>query len=283
MRKEAREPQAIVNGTSSPVAEQVSLRAVEPAACRRKRDIRVSVVVPAKNEAENIGWVLERLPDAVDEVVLVDGSSDDRTIEAALSVRPDTRVVRQRRPGKGVALRMGFQAARGDFIVMIDADGSMDPQEIDEFLSRLHERRLAPEALPVTARYPIVKGSRFMPGGGTDDMSLLRRTGNAALLRLVNFLYGASLTDLCYGLFAFRRDALDELDLASDGFEIETEIVARALREGLLIGEVASFEAPRRSGQSNLNTWRDGQRVLRTLLMHRWTRRGGRELVQETG
>ena len=256
---------------------------MEPAACRRKRDIRVSVVVPAKNEAENIGWVLERLPDAVDEVVLVDGSSDDRTIEAALSVRPDTRVVRQRRPGKGVALRMGFQAARGDFIVMIDADGSMDPQEIDEFLSRLHERRLAAEALPVTARYPIVKGSRFMPGGGTDDMSLLRRTGNAALLRLVNFLYGASLTDLCYGLFAFRRDALDELDLASDGFEIETEIVARALREGLLIGEVASFEAPRRSGQSNLNTWRDGQRVLRTLLMHRWMRREGRELVRETG
>ena len=114
-------------------------------------------------------------------------------------------------------------------------------------------------------------------------MSLLRRTGNLALLRLVNFLYGASLTDLCYGLFAFRRDALDELDLASDGFEIETEIVARALREGLLIGEVASFEAPRRSGQSNLNTWRDGQRVLRTLLMHRWMRREGRELVRETG
>ena len=78
-------------------------------------------------------------------------------------MRPDTRVVRPRRPGKGVALRMGFQAARGDFIVMIDADGSMDPAEIDECLSRLHERRLAPEALPVRRATRSSRGRASCP------------------------------------------------------------------------------------------------------------------------
>jgi glycosyltransferase involved in cell wall biosynthesis len=233
---------------------------------RRRGRVSVSVVIPAKNEAENIGWVLERLPDLVDEVVLVDGSSTDDTVAVARSIRPDIRVIREPRPGKGAALRAGFGAARGDFIVMIDADGSMDPREIGRYVEHLHDRRSRVERSTSNGRYPIVKGSRFLAGGGTDDMGPLRRLGNRALLGLVNMLYGASFTDLCYGLFAFRRDALDELVLRADGFEIETEIVVRALRAGVGIGEVPSFEAPRRSGESNLRTWQDGQRVLRTLL-----------------
>jgi hypothetical protein len=100
-------------------------------------------------------------------------------------------------------------------------------------------------------------------------MGMTRRLGNRALLGLVNVLYGARFTDLCYGLFAFRRDQLGRLELGSDGFEIETEIVVRALLAGITIGEIPSFEAPRRSGESNLRTWRDGQRVLWTLLRQR--------------
>lgn len=240
-----------------------------PASCRRGGGrVAVSLVIPAKDEAANIGWVLARLPESVDEIILVDGSSDQETVEAAIAARPDIRVIRESRPGKGVALRTGFAAARGDFIAMIDADGSMDPLEIEDQLERLHDRRSTPETAADTG-FRIVKGSRFIPGGGTRDMGLLRRAGNLALLRLVNVLYGASLTDLCYGLFAFRRDALDQLGLNSDGFEIETEIVVRALGSGVRIGEIPSFEAPRRTGTSNLNTWRDGHRVLRTLLRER--------------
>jgi hypothetical protein len=226
----------------------------------RPAHIGVSLVVPAMNEARNIGWVLDRIPSCVDEVILVDNSTDD-TIEVARRHRPDIRVVGQSRPGKGNALRSGFAAARGDVIVMIDADCSMDPKEITRYIPLLDEG------------FELVKGSRFMEGGGTDDMELLRRFGNGVLRNMVNVLYGAQFTDLCYGFSAFRRDCLPRMALASDGFEIETEIIVRSIKSGMRIAEVPSFEAPRAHGTSNLNTWRDGRRVLKTLLKHRVTRR----------
>jgi glycosyltransferase involved in cell wall biosynthesis len=223
--------------------------------------VRVSVVIPAMNEERNIGWVLERIPEYVDEIILVDGNSKDETVAVSRAIRPDIRVVGQDRPGKGAALRAGFAAARGDFIVMIDADRSMDPAEIQRYLELLDQD------------HDLVKGSRFLGDGGTTDMELVRRLGNGVLRGLVNNLYRTDFTDLCYGFFAFRRDRLDDLALCSDGFEIETELVVRAIKAGLRIGEVPSFESPRGFGESNLNTWRDGTRVLRTLLRHRVMRR----------
>ena len=100
-------------------------------------------------------------------------------------------------------------------------------------------------------------------------MSAIRRLGNAVLLWLVNVLYGARLTDLCYGYCAVRRSALPALALRSDGFEIETEMTVRALRAGLRVGEVPSFELPRRYGTSHLSAVTDGCRVLVTLLVNR--------------
>jgi glycosyltransferase involved in cell wall biosynthesis len=227
----------------------------------RPAQVRVSLVVPAMNEEKNIGWVLERLPETIDEVILVDGNSRDDTVAVSRAIRPDIRVVGQDRPGKGAALRAGFAAARGDFIVMIDADRSMDPTEIQRYLDLLEQG------------HDLVKGSRFLGDGGTADMDLVRRLGNGALRGLVNGLFRTDFTDLCYGFFAFRRSRLDELSLRSDGFEIETELVVRAIKVGLEIGEVPSFEAPRGYGESHLNTWRDGSRVLRTLVRHRVARR----------
>jgi glycosyltransferase involved in cell wall biosynthesis len=235
-------------------------RARERRAGASPSHVGVSLVVPAMNEARNIGWVLDRIPSCVDEVILVDNSTDD-TIEVARRHRPDIRVVGQSRPGKGNALRSGFAAARGDVIVMIDADCSMDPKEISRYIPLLDEG------------FDLVKGSRFMEGGGTDDMELLRRFGNGALRNMVNVLYGAQFTDLCYGFSAFRRDCLPRMALAADGFEIETEIIVRSIKSGMRIAEVPSFEAPRAHGTSNLNTWRDGRRVLKTLLKHRLARR----------
>ena len=227
--------------------------------------MRLSVVIPTKNEAESIGWVLENLPAHVDEVIVVDGRSTDRTVDAALAVRPDARIVMERRPGKGAAIRAGFAAARGDYIVMIDADGSMDPAEIDRCLAALRDRRDPQHG----GRYDLVKGSRFLRGGGTADMSPIRQFGNDVLRRCVNTLYGVEFSDFCYGLIATRRDCVAALDLKRDGFEIEAEILLRAIAAGLRIGEVASLEAPRLYGESNLSAWRDGRRVLKTILAER--------------
>lgn len=227
-----------------------------PTGGRQNQDRRVSLVIPAKNEARNIGWVLERVPLLVDEVVLVDRSTD-ATVQVARAIRPDVVVVTAERPGKGAALRAGFAAATGDYVVMMDADGSMDPLEIPRFVGLLD------------TGYDLVKGSRFLPGAGTADMSLLRDIGNRGLLLLANKLFDASHSDLCYGYAAFRRTRVLSLELSADGFEIETQLFLRAYRNGLAVGETPSFEAPRRSGTSNLHTFRDGRRVLATMLAER--------------
>jgi glycosyltransferase involved in cell wall biosynthesis len=152
-----------------------------------------------------------------------------------------------------------MEAATGDVIVLIDADGSMDPRELYRYVR-------------AARRADLVKGSRFAQSGGSDDISLIRKLGNLSLLALVNVLYGARLTDLCYGFCAVRREALPAMALCSDGFEIETEMTVRALRAGLRVVEVPSFEAPRRYGESHLCARRDGWRVLRTLLRERFRR-----------
>ena len=223
----------------------------------------VSVVIPAKNEARNIGWVLSRLPQWVSEVILVDGRSTDDTIKVAKGIRPDIVVVTENRKGKGAALRAGFRAATGDIVVMIDADRSMDPTEIGRYTGLLANG------------YDFVKGSRFMAGAESSDITLFRQLGNWWLRWLVNTLFGAKFSDLCYGYCAFRRRHLDDLALTADGFEIETQLVIHALNAGLRITEVPTFEQPRHFGVSNLRTIRDGQRVLRTLLAERLAPRPG--------
>lgn len=232
---------------------------------------RVSVVIPAKNEARNIAWVLERIPAHVDEVILVDGLSEDATEEIARMVRPGVIVVHEKRPGKGAALRAGFNRARGDIIVMMDADCSMDPREIDHFVDL------------VSAGHLFVKGSRFLPNGGTDDITRLRLVGNWALMALVNGLYGSRFTDLCYGFCAFRRTVLDRIELSADGFEIEMQLIARTYLAGIPVLEAPSFEAKRKHGQSNLRTFRDGWRILGTLVRERVRRRNPLGEVSASG
>jgi glycosyltransferase involved in cell wall biosynthesis len=216
----------------------------------------VSLVIPVRNEARNISWVLEQVADDVDEILLVDGNSTDVTLITARRCRPDVRVVPQQGMGKGSALRTGFLAATGDIIVMMDADGSMSPQEIRHYLHFLANG------------YDFVKGSRFISGGGSLDITPFRGLGNWFLLTVFNTVYDANLTDLCYGFCAFHRRYLEHLQLTATGFEIEAEMTVRAMQAGLRIAEVPSIELPRRSGASNLHAIRDGIRVLRTMLRH---------------
>ena len=237
----------------------------------QRREVSVTVVVPALNEARNLPHVFERLPN-VDELILVDGGSTDDTIEVARRLRPDIRVVRQNRRGKGNALACGFAAASGDIIVMIDADGSTDPREIPLFIESL------------LGGADFVKGSRFLEGGGSADITRHRSVGNRALNALVNTLFGTRYTDLCYGYNAFWAHCLPVFDLNvggesvtgerlwGDGFEIETLLNLRVARAKLTVTEVPSFEHERIHGASNLNAVRDGLRVLRTIARE-WFRR----------
>ena len=221
----------------------------------------VSVIIPALNEEQNIAWVLERMPSIVDEVVLVDGHSSDRTVKVARAVRPDIVVVTQRARGKGEGARVAFAAASGDLIVMIDADGSMEPGEIPRFVA------------PLMRDYDFVKGSRFLTGGGSTDLTTVRRIGARLLVRATNSMFLVRFTDLCYGFCSFRRECLPALALTAHGFEIETELAVHALKAHLRIAEVPSTELPRRCGTSNLHAFRDGQKVLRTLIRERVVRR----------
>jgi glycosyltransferase involved in cell wall biosynthesis len=227
----------------------------------------VSVVIPAKNEAHNLPRVLAELPSDVYEVILVDGCSSDDTVEVAQWLRPDIITMGQSRTGKGNALACGFAVATGDFIVMLDADGSANPSEIHRFVDALKEGA------------DFAKGSRFIKGGGSRDISRFRRVGNYGLSRLVNILYGTPYTDLCYGYNAFRRECLPVIGLDGrviagtdgnsmlwgDGFEVETLINVRIAKAGLRVTEVPSFERRRGYGTSNLNAISDGLRVLRTI------------------
>jgi glycosyltransferase involved in cell wall biosynthesis len=230
---------------------------------------RVSVVIPALNEARNLPHVLSRMPPGIHEVILVDGFSSDDTVAVARQLMPDVRIVMQTRTGKGNALACGFAEASGDIIAMVDADGSADPAEIPKFVKAL------------LGGADFAKGTRFAPGGGSNDITRLRAVGNRLLTTFFNIYLGSRYSDLCYGYNVFwsRHAAVLNLDATSppppngdgrlwgDGFEVETLIHVRAATAGLKVAEIPSFEYARIHGVSNLNALRDGLRVIQTILV----------------
>ena len=232
---------------------------------------RVSVVIPTLNEARNLPYVFSRMPADVYEVIVVDGHSVDDTVAVARRLWPGVRVVRQTRRGKGNALACGFEAATGDVIAMVDADGSADPGEIPKFVHAL------------LGGADFAKGTRFAAGGGSSDITRLRRLGNRLLGGAVNRCQGTHYSDLCYGFNVFWNKHVPVLDLDTtsppssrgdgrlwgDGFEIETLIHMRVADHGLRVAEVPSFEHSRIHGVSNLDAFSDGLRVVTIILAER--------------
>lgn len=219
------------------------------------RTASVSVIIPTLNEANNLPLVLPYMPmDWIDEVILVDGRSTDDTVKVAKELFPEIKVIMEKKPGKGAAMKAGYAAATGEILVVMDADGSNDPREIPRFIKALREGA------------DLVKGSRFTPGGGTTDMPLIRRTGNRGFVVISNMLFGQKFTDLCYGFHAFWKHCLGSLDLRTmDGFEIDTSLYLQAARRKLKVIEVPSFEGYRFYGVGKLQTIPDGWRVLKTI------------------
>lgn len=217
----------------------------------------VTVVIPARNEARNLPHVLPQIPPIVTEVILVDGQSEDETIQLAQSLIPTIRIIHQTGRGKGDALRCGVAASTSDIIVLMDADGSNDPQEIVRFVATL------------LAGADYVKGSRYIAPGGSDDITGVRSFGNHLLTAFANLLFSTRFTDFCYGYNAFWRCYAETIPINCDGFEVEAQLNSRAVRAGLRVTETPSYEWPRRYGASNLRPLRDGWRIARTILRER--------------
>jgi len=230
----------------------------------------ITLIIPAKNELASLPFVLNEVPNYVDEVIVIDGHSIDGTYEFCLAHNRVSKVIRQRSKGKGAALSAGFSASKCDYVVIIDADGSMDLTELSNFL----------DAFPGCG---IAKGSRYLYGGGSSDLTHFRSFGNRALTCIANIFFKQSWTDMAYGYAVFDKSLLESLALTNydalgsmfshkaygQGFEIETLMFCRAARRGIKLIEIPSFERNRIHGSSNLRAIRDGVRVLIALLLER--------------
>jgi glycosyltransferase involved in cell wall biosynthesis len=223
----------------------------------KKNNAYISIVIPTLNEASNIGQVLKEVKEELAsygysyEIIVVDGYSTDNTVAIARSLGAK---IMFDSVGKGSALRKGLAAAKGDILVSMDADLSHKPNELKLLISGIE------------IGYDICMGSRFIIGGGTEDMSLFRKFGNKFFVWLVDLFYHTNYTDLCYGYRSFRKGVFGKLGLKEDGFGIETEISIKAVKKDLKVLEVPSMEKKRGSGNGKLRTFKDGYVILKALL-----------------
>ncbi len=250
-------------GTDDP-SRVIPIRSYQPISATLAIAATVTVVIPARNEAANLPHVFASLPSWVDEIIVVDGHSVDGTVAVTRELCSRARVIAQTGRGKGDALQAGFNAATGDIIVAMDADGSTDGAEIIQFVMAL------------LAGADFAKGSRFSGSGGSEDITPIRRYGNRVLGMLVNGMFRTQFTDLCYGYNAFWTRHLGALRIDCPGFEVETLMNIRAAKAGLRIQEIPSIERPRLHGESNLSAIGDGWRILRLIAQERFSWLGRR-------
>jgi glycosyltransferase involved in cell wall biosynthesis len=225
----------------------------------QRYDIRkVSVVVPAKNEEENIGMVLDDLNTAISksnkefEVIVVNDHSRDKTAEIAK--KKGARVIdNPGRSGKGNTLQLGFKQATGDVLVMMDADYSHRPEDLPLFLSAIEEGA------------GLVIGSRIW--GGSDEYTRIRALGNIILTGAFGFVFHRYLSDLLNGYKAFRRDVFDNFRYSRSAYEIEVELAVNAMRAGYKIKEVPSHERARLAGQAKSRVVVDGTKFLMKIII----------------
>jgi glycosyltransferase involved in cell wall biosynthesis len=221
--------------------------------------VDVSVVIPCLNEAQTIERCVHLAREVLEEagilgeVVVADNGSTDGSPE--LAERAGARVVHEPRRGYGSAYLAGFAAARGDRIVMADADLTYDFAEIPRFLEKMDEGA------------DFVIGNRMAKIHPGAMPWLHRYVGNPVLTGILNLFFGVGVDDAHCGMRAFRRDVLPRLDLRSTGMEFASEMVIRAGKEKLEIAQLPIEYHPR-EGESKLSTWRDGWRHLRFLLVH---------------
>ena len=215
--------------------------------------------MPCLNEEQTVescvrkalSW-LERSPYS-GEVIVVDNGSTDRSAE--LAVAAGARVVHEPRPGYGAALRRGFAEGTGDWLVMGDCDDTYDFGDLDPLMK------------PLAEGYDMAVGNRFAGGIAPGAMTWSHRyIGTPVISFLLKMFSGLKVGDSQCGLRAFTRDALDRLDLRTDGMELASEMILKSARRGLKVADIpVPYDV--RLGEAKLNTMRDGWRHLRFLLL----------------
>jgi glycosyltransferase involved in cell wall biosynthesis len=212
---------------------------------------RISAIICALNEEMNLPHVLPKIPQWVDEVILVDGHSTDNTIAKAREILPHIKVHSQPGRGKGDALKYGVEQANGDIIVTLDADGETPPEEMDHFIQ------------PLLDGYDLAKGSRLF-WRRPHRMPRYRWLGNKILVLTCNVLFGTRFSDICSGYNAFRREVFLQLDLPCDvkerGCSMEQRMIVRAKKAGMKVKEVPHTSNGRIGGSSVLSTYRQSAR-----------------------
>ncbi|MGA2885004.1 MAG: glycosyltransferase family 2 protein [Halobacteriota archaeon] len=213
---------------------------------------RVAFLIPTLNEAPSIGLVIESIPVAEladngyeTAVYVVDGRSADQTREIA--VQKGAQVITEERSGKGAAIQTAFLAVDADYVIIADGDNT-------------YPVSVATEMLRLLQTNDVVIGSRLKGSIEPGAMTRLNVVGNILLTSLARLLFHAKISDVCTGLWGYRRDALRRLELAADGFEIEAEMFAECVSKGLRIVEIPiTYRA--REDQPKLSSLRDGVKI----------------------
>jgi glycosyltransferase involved in cell wall biosynthesis len=221
------------------------------------RNLTISVVIPCYNEEDGIAHVISGLPSCVDEVVVVDNNSTDRTAELAGSL--GAKVVFEKRKGYGSAYKAGLPAVSGDVTVTMDGDGTYPAEQIPELVDHL-----------IDAGLDFVSAARF-PLKNPQAMSFTNKLGNRILTIAMLILYGKNIKDSQSGMWIYKSDVYRRLRVTSDGMSFSEEIKIEAIRASdVRFGEYRINYHPR-IGEVKLDKWRDGFRNLFFLVKKRFT------------
>lgn len=208
---------------------------------------RISLIIPCYNEEEGLAFVLDQVPDLVDEIVIVDNNSTDMTAEVA--ARFGARVFRETQQGYGYAYHLGFSKATGDIFITMDGDGTYPPEEIPRLLEHLFTKDLE-----------FISACRF-PLSEKGNMDPVSKFGNFVLTTLSRVLFGYGLRDSQSGMWIFHGDCLNRIRLESNGMPFSEEIKIEAIRRGLRFEEV-HIPYHLRYGKKKIKKFRDGMRNL---------------------
>ena len=208
----------------------------------------ISVIIPTLNEAGCLKKVIEEIPKIVAEIIVVDGGSTDDTVELAKSL--GVKVVIQENKGLGDALMLGIKSSHENIVVLLDGDGSFNPQDILGLVNLIHQGN------------EVVFGTRYHRDSGSQDDTPVRYLGNQFFTALMRLIFKVNLTDSLFTYVAAKRSALENLNLKYPGFEFCIEFPIKVHLSGLSYTEMPSFERKRIAGKSKVNAFIHGTIIL---------------------